>query len=182
MTDKEINTRVKVLPTILRLFLGAVSVSMLVIAISFSRQIFSEPTAFNFVSVLMFSFMGFFFMGLRPISIMTYSTDGQVLTENILGLFKTKTDIRDIDSYRLRQSANGLGVFDELIINKREGQTIFIQSFDQADFKEFRIAIEKLIKYDSTIKPNYWTRFYKASTILLAIWLLIMLTAMLIGE
>jgi hypothetical protein len=182
MPDKEIKTRVKVLPTILRLFLGVVSVSMLVVAISFTRQIFNEPTIFNLVSVLMFSFMGFFFLGLGPISITTYSTDGKVLIENTLGLFQRQTDLKDILRYRIKQSSNGFGAFDELIINKRDGHTIFIQSFDQADFKEFRLEIEKLIEYDNGTKPNYWTRFYKASTILLTIWLVIMATAMLIGR
>jgi hypothetical protein len=126
--------------------------------------------------------MGFFFFGLGPISITTYSIDKKELTENILGLFKKQTDINDIETYRLRQSSNGFGTFDELVINKKDGQTIFIQSFDQADFKEFRIEIEKLLKYDNATKPNYWTKFYKASTILLTIWILIMVTAMLIGK
>jgi len=181
MTDKEIKTRVKVLPTILRLFLGLVSISMLVVAISFSGQIFSEPTIFNLVSVLIFSFMGFFFLGLGPISITTYSTDGKFLIENTLGLFQRRTDFKDIERYKLKQSSNGFGAFDELIINKRDGHTIFIQSFDQADFKEFRLEISKLIKYDNETKPNYWTKFYKASTIFLTIWVLTMVIAMLIG-
>ena len=94
MTDKEVKTRMKLLPTLLRLFIGAMSLFLIVTAVNFSVKLIHDPTAFNFVSVLMFSFMGFFFMGLGPISIATFSTDGQTLTENIFGLFKKQTDLK----------------------------------------------------------------------------------------
>ncbi|NJN43064.1 MAG: hypothetical protein HC811_13380 [Flammeovirgaceae bacterium] len=128
----------------------------------------------------MFSFMGFFFMGLGPVSIATFSTDGIALTENIFGLIKIRTDLAEIQCYSMRQARNGFGSFDQLILNKKDGQTIFIDSFDQADFKAFRLEIENLLPHDFKAKPNYWTKFYKVTAIWLGLWTGLMIIFMII--
>lgn len=121
-------------------------------------------------------------MGLGPVSIVTFSTDGEVLSENILGLFKRKTDLKEIQCYAIRQASNAFGTFDQIILNKRNGQTIFIESYDQKDFKEFRLQIEKLLTLDFKAKPNYWTKFYKMSAIWLSVWIGLMVILMTLGE
>lgn len=152
---------------------------MLTTAVSFTIRIFNEPTPFNFVSVLMFSFMGFFFTGLALPSIRTFSTDGQILTENILGLIKTHTDLKEIQCYCIKQASNVFGTFDQLILNKRDGYTIFIESYDQNGFKELRLELESQLILDSKAKPNYWTKFIRASAIWLCIWIGLMIIFML---
>lgn len=182
MTYKQTRTRIKLLPTLLKLFLGVCGIFMLTAASSFTIKLLTEPTAFNFVSVLMYSFIGFFSIGIGPATIATYSVDSQTLTENILGLIKKRTDLREIQCYALRQAGNRYRTSDQLILNKKDGQTIFIDSFGLRDFKEFRLEIGKLLPYDFKAKPNYWTTFYKVSVIWLCIWLGLMITFMMIGK
>lgn len=182
MTDKQIKTRIKLLPTLLKLLAGAVGVFMLIIATGFTIKILNEPTGFYFVSVLMFSFMGFFFIGIGPASISSYSVDGNMLIENIFGLIQKRTYLSEIRCYALRQGGNRYRTSDQLILNKKDGQTIFIDSFDQKDFKVFRLEIEKLLTYDFNAKPNYWTKFYKVSSIWLGIWVGLMILFMMIGK
>jgi hypothetical protein len=182
MTDKQIKTRIKLLPTLLKIFVGVGGLFMLTTAADFTIKFLSEPTAFNFVSVLMFSFMGFFFIGIGPATIATYSVDGQTLTENILGLIKKRIELREIESYALRQAGNRYRTSDQLVLNKKDGQTIFIDSFGLRDFKEFRLKIENLLPYDFKTKPNYWTKFYKVSVIWLCIWVGLMIIFIVIGK
>jgi hypothetical protein len=178
----ETKTRIKILPTILKFLIGAFGLYMLTTLAEFGEKLISNPTGFNFVSVLMASVLGFFFAGLGLSSIKTFSTDGKFLTENILGLIKIRTDLKEIDCYYIRQASNAFGTFDQLMLNKRDGQTIIIESYDQKDFKDLRLEIEKLLTLDFKAKPNYWTKFYKVSAIMMGIWIGIMLIFMAIGK
>lgn len=182
MTRKHIKTRIKLFPAILKLLLGAAGIVTLTTAVSFTIKILTEPTAFNVVSVLMFSFIGFFFIGIGPATVSAYSIDDQTLTESILGVIKRHTDLTEIQSYSLRQGGNRYRTSDLLILNKKNGQTIFIDSFGQKNFKAFRLEIAKLLPYDFNAKPNYWTKFYRVSVISLCIWFALMLGFIITGR
>ena len=179
---KETKTRIKILPTILKLFVATGGLFILSTLSEFVEKLISDPTGFNFVSVLMASTMGFIFAGLGLTSIRTFSTDGKILTENILGLFKIVTDLKDIDCYFMKQASNVFGTFDQLMLNKNDGKTIIIESYDQKGFKEFRLELEGLLTHDFKARPNYWTKFYKVSAIMLGVWIGIMLIFMAIGK
>lgn len=182
MTNAEVKTRLKVIPTILRVFLGVMSLILFTVAVSFLTRLINDQTPFVFISVLMFSFLGLFFLGLGPASIATFSFDGKTLRENVLGMFESATEIEEIIGFSVKQAANGFGAFDQIILNKRDGKTIFIESFDQINFKKLRIELEKRLEYKFDNKPNYWTRFYKFSAIYMGCLIVLMIVLWALGK
>ena len=67
-------------------------------------------------------------------------------------------------------ASNKLGTFEELILKKKTGDTIFIQEFDQKGFHELKSRLSRLLTEDKKIKPNYWTKFYQIAIVMLFIW------------
>ena len=164
------------MPTALRLFLGLISIAGLFLLIFIVGQLIKSPTSLLLVMTITYSTLTLLVLGFGLFSIKTFSLDNEQIEEHFLwGLFKVKTPIADIKNFKILNKLNGFGSFEEIIINKQNGGTIFIQEFDQKRFKEFKNKFSALSTIDNKLKPNYWTNFYKTSLVMVAIWIGLMI-------
>ena len=177
-----VKTRLKIRHAIFKLILGFGGIFILLVSLIFINELIKKPSMVSFLAFLMYSGMGFFFMGFGFISIKTFSINENYLNEIYFGIIKFKTQISDIEFYKCRKQSNKLGFFDELVINKGNGQTIFIQSFDQTNFYNFQKAVDKYLVKNDSIKPNEWTIFIRIVVSWLAILVITMIITFCVGK
>jgi hypothetical protein len=165
------DTGLKVLPTILRLVVGLVGLGGLLFLSVIVRHLINEPTTLLLVMTIVYSTLTFLFLGLGLFSIKTFRLNDKEIVESfLLGLLKRKTPLGEVENFKSHMTSNKLGTFEELILNRKTGDTIFIQEFDQKGFGELKSRLTQLLTEDKTIKPNYWTHFYKILVIMLVAW------------
>ena len=181
--ENTVKTRLKILPTILRLLIGITSLAILTLALFFSKEFISKPSSFSIVSALTCFLIGYLFLINGLFSIKTFSIDKQSLKIKILGgIFWNHIGLSEIESYIRKKNYIIFGPFDELILNKKNGKTIFIQSFDQNNFEELSKAVEELVVYDNNLKANYWTNSNQIGIIGLLILIITIVLVYLIGK
>ena len=165
------DTELKVLPTILRLGVGLVGIGGILFLSVMVPHLINEPTRLLVGMAIVYSALTFLFLGLGLFSIKTFRLNNKEIVESFLwGLVKRKSRLGLIKAFRIRMASNRLGTFEELILEKEEGDTIVIQEFDQKGFKELKNRLIPVLAEDKSIEPNYWTRSHKTLVILLVIW------------
>lgn len=168
---ERVATRLKTLPTTLRLLVGLIGLGGLYFLIEIVRHLIVDPTTLLLLMTIVYSTMTFLLLGLGLFSIKTFELENNCIVEIILwGLIRIKTPIDEIENFKAQMTSNRIGTFEELILNRRNGGTIFIQEFDQRGFNELKHRLSSLLTLDKQIKPNYWTGFYKLLSIMLVIW------------
>jgi len=169
-----IRTKTKIFPLILRLLLGLIGLAMLILAFLLTIELFNEPSEYYFIGILTYLTLGLLFIGVGILSIKTYSINDQILKESTLGgLIVRKTKLSEIDKMKIRRTLNGIGKeIEQIILNFKNKKSIFIQDFDQKNYQNFKIEVEKYIEIDDQIKPNYFTRFWKIMIIIITIWII----------
>lgn len=176
-------TGLKTLPTILRVVIGLIGVAGLPFLFVIVRALIHEPTTLLLIMTIAYSTITFLFLGFGLFSIKTFELGNRELIESFLwGLFKVRTPLEGIEAFKSHMVSNKLGTFEELIVNKKNGDTIFIQASDQRQFPELKSRLTQLFREDKAIEPNYWTPFIKISAILLVIWVGLMITVKIIGQ
>jgi hypothetical protein len=170
------HTRPKVLPTVFRLFIGLVGVCGLIFLFVVVKALIVDPSTLLLVMTSAYSTVTVLFLGFGLFSIKTFQLGDNELIECFLwGLHKRRSQLREIAAFKSHKASNKLGTFEELILNKRNGDTVFIQEFDQRRFKELKSRLSQQLTEDNTIKPNYWNGFYKTLALLLLTWYGIMI-------
>ncbi|NVN96501.1 MAG: hypothetical protein HXX18_14590 [Bacteroidetes bacterium] len=160
----------------MRLFAGIVGICGLLFISVLVRSLINEPSTLILLMTIVYSTLTFLFIALGLFSIKTFKIDDNVLIESFLwGLIKRKNSLLEIENFKSQMTSNKFGTFEELIINKKTGETIFIQEFDQKEYKEFKNKLKQLLIEDNTIEPNYWTNFYKIVCVFLVIWYALMI-------
>ena len=177
----KVNTKLKILPTILRLFVGLIGLCGLLFISVLVKSLIEEQTYLLLVMTIVYSTLTFLSVGGGLFAIKTFQLDNNEISEIFLfGLIKIKTSIDKFESFKSHMTSNKLGTFEELILNKKMGDTIFIQEFDQKRFEEFKFKLSSLVTEDENIKPNYWTRFYKIAAVMLIFWYILLLGLLLL--
>ena len=165
------DTELKILPTIIRLVVGLVGFGGLLFVSVIVRHLINEPSTLLLVMTIVYSTLTFLFLGLGLFSIKTFRLNNKEIVESYLwGLLKRKTPFGEIENFKSHITGNALGTFEELILNRKTGDTIFIQEFDQKGFGELKDRLTQLLTEDKTIIPNYWTHFNKILVIMLVAW------------
>ncbi len=172
----KVKTRLKIFPTLLKLFVGIIGIFGLFFLSVIIKGLFMEQTYLLLVMTIVYSTLTFLSLGFGLFSIKTFLLNNHEISENYLfGLLKIKTSVDKFESFKSHMTSNNLRTFEELVLNKKTGDTIFIQEFDQKKFEEFKVKLSTLVKEDNNIKPNYWTRFYKIATVMLILWYLLLI-------
>jgi hypothetical protein len=84
-----------------------------------------------------------------------------------------KIELNEIDKMKIGQTLNGIGKrIEQIILNLKNETTVIIQDFDQKNYQDFKIEVEKYIEKDEQIKPNYFTRFWKIMITIIVIWII----------
>ena len=169
-----IKTQPKIIPFILRLIVGLIGLALLILAFGLMKEFIQEPSESYIIGVLTFLSLGLLFVGVGLLSIKTYSINDREIIENILGgLVTRKIELNEIDKMKIGQTLNGIGKrIEQIILNLKNETTVIIQDFDQKNYQDFKIEVEKYIEKDEQIKPNYFTRFWKIMITIIVIWII----------
>ena len=171
-----IRTRLKIFPLILRLILGLIGLSLLILGLSLAKEFIQELSESHIVEILTFLSLGLLFIGVGLLSIKTYSINDREIIENILGgLINRKIELSEIDKMKIGQTLNGVGIrIEQIILNLKNGTSIIIQDFDQNNYTDFKMEVERYIENDNKIKPNYFTIFWKIMILIIGVWIITM--------
>ena len=146
-----IRTRLKIFPLILRLILGLIGLSLLILGLSLAKEFIQELSESHIVEILTFLSLGLLFIGVGLLSIKTYSINDREIIENILGgLINRKIELSEIDKMKIGQTLNGVGIrIEQIILNLKNGTSIIIQDFDQNNYTDFKMEVERYIENDN---------------------------------
>jgi hypothetical protein len=167
----EVKTKLKVLPTSLRLFIGLFGIGGFVFCLFHINELIKNPTTLHLLMLSVFSTLTLLFLGFGLFSIKTFIVnEKQIVEVTMWGLIVRKNSIGEIVGFKSHMVSDKLGTFEELVVKKRSGETIFIQEFDQKEFQPLKSTFSKLFTEDKSIKPNYWTKFLITICAMLVFW------------
>lgn len=172
-----IRTKQKIFPLLLRLvsiIFGLIFWTLVSVYTRERLEEFSEPLL---VGILAFISLGFLQIGASIFSIKTYSIDENKIVVNILwGLITRKIELREIKKMKFEQTKISFGKeVQQIILILKNGSSVFIEESEQKGFDEFRKEVDKFVELDNGIKPNYWTKYWKVTLIVIAFWMVVML-------
>ncbi len=175
-----ISTKITILPFVFRIVIGLVALVALTLSFVFFLEFIREQSDFSIIGALAFFSLGFIFLGAGPFSIKTYTINNQKIVERTLGgLFNKEIKFSEIDKMKFNQTLIGFGKkVEQIVINLKNGSTLFIEDFDQKGFYDFRAEVEKFVEKDNRISPNYLTSFWKKAIIIIAIWISVMVAVL----